>query len=114
MKMLFIGVGILENDVKKYVDNKGLTANGSFLGLRKDVYKLYQAMDTFILPSLFEGMPVVLVETKSSGFVCLVGLVADNIIRQIKVADNIHFLPTDSGMHMGAGNRKIHFRSRKR
>lgn len=41
-----------------------------FLGQRSDVNELFQAMDVFCLPSLYEGLPVVGVEAQASGLPC--------------------------------------------
>ena len=43
-----------------------------FTGLRKDVADLMQAMDVFAFPSLYEGMPVTLIEAQASGLPCVI------------------------------------------
>ena len=52
----WIGSGELDDQLRAYVEKKGLGKVVSFLGSRDDVQDLYQAMDVFFLPSLFEGL----------------------------------------------------------
>lgn len=69
--LLLIGVGEKLDDIKKYVEKLGLSEQVRFLGNRPDVDELYQAMDVFVMPSLFEGLPVVGVEAQFSGLPCI-------------------------------------------
>lgn len=66
-----IGEGKLESDIKQLVKKGNLEQKIKFLGLRKDVNELYQAMDLFLLPSLYEGLPVVGIESQISGLNCI-------------------------------------------
>ena len=63
-----------------------------FLGVRKDIPELLAAMDLFLLPSIFEGLPVTLIETQASG---LPALVSDRVTREMDKAGLIRFLPLD-------------------
>ena len=69
--LLLIGEGGLTADVKKQVAEKGLKDCVRFLGNRTDVNRLYQAMDVFVLPSRYEGLPVVGVEAQAAGLPCI-------------------------------------------
>ena len=68
--LLIIGVGEKEEEVRKQVADLGLTDSVKFLGKRSDVSELYQAMDAFVMPSHFEGVPVVGVEAQFSHLPC--------------------------------------------
>ena len=59
-----------------------------FLGLRGDVNELLQAMDVFLFPSLFEGLPVSLVEAQASGVMCYIsdGVPKESILVDENVA----------------------------
>jgi glycosyltransferase involved in cell wall biosynthesis len=69
--LLYIGIGPMENEVKKYASSKGLDDAIMFLGMRNDVNELLQAMDVFLLPSLYEGLGIVLIEAQASGLPCI-------------------------------------------
>ena len=67
-----------------------LTDRVIFAGVRSDLPALYAAMDAFLLPSLFEGLPVVLVEAQAAGLPCFV---ADSVDRGAAFGPGCHFLP---------------------
>lgn len=74
--VLLVGEGETMNEIKEKVSQKGLDGSIIFLGLRTDVPDLMQAMDVFILPSLYEGLPVSIIEAQASGLPCLI---SDNV-----------------------------------
>lgn len=61
-----------------------------FAGVRSNMQSFYDAMDAFLLPSLFEGLPVVLVEAQTAGLPCFV---ADTVDRGAAFTDRVRFLP---------------------
>lgn len=69
--LLLVGIGELQEVIKQKVYNLGLQNSVIFLGARNDVNKLYQAMDVFVLPSHYEGLPVVGVEAQAAGLPCI-------------------------------------------
>ncbi|WP_317395478.1 glycosyltransferase family 1 protein [Faecalicoccus pleomorphus] len=64
--LLLIGKGELLEEVKAYVAQKSLSGCVQFLGVRDDVNKLYDAMDVFVFPSIFEGLGIVAIEAQES------------------------------------------------
>lgn len=66
-KLLLVGDGETLEEVKNKVKLKGLDHAVIFTGIRADVSKLMQAMDVFVMPSWFEGLPVTLVEAQAAG-----------------------------------------------
>jgi len=70
-KLLLIGNGPLEEEIKNRVKELNLNDSVIFLKNRSDVNELYMAMDVFILPSLFEGLGIVAVEAQAAGTPCL-------------------------------------------
>lgn len=66
-KLLFVGTGSLENKIKEKVLKEGLKGKVIFLKNRRDLDKIYCAMDAFLFPSLFEGLGIVAVEAQTAG-----------------------------------------------
>ena len=62
----------------------GIYDSVSFLGVQKDTSIWYQAMDVFLMPSLFEGLPVVGIEAQASGLPCVF---SDTITDEILLSD---------------------------
>lgn len=71
-KILLIGDGELKEGILNELSNWGLNKYVIYLGLQDDVSLWLNIMDVFILPSLYEGLPVVLVEAQSTGTPCIV------------------------------------------
>ena len=87
--LLLIGKGELENEILQIVKNKKLENHVKFLGERDDVNNLFQAMDLFLLPSLFEGLPVVGVEAQASDLQCIF---SDKITKEVRLLDKTIFI----------------------
>lgn len=85
----WIGSGPLMGRVKAYIEEKNATSYIRLFGSRNDIADLYQAMDLFFLPSLFEGLPVTGVEAQAMGLPCLV---SDNITSQFICTDLVSSL----------------------
>ena len=66
-RLILVGDGPLRPGIEEIVAERGLADRVLFLGDRKDVAALYQAMDMFLLPSLYEGLPMVGVEAQCAG-----------------------------------------------
>lgn len=70
--LLLVGGGDLYPKVAEKVRSLGLEKYVIFTGVRSDVPALMQAMDIFVFPSLYEGLPVTLIEAQASGLPCYV------------------------------------------
>lgn len=81
-------------NAKKQVKDYGIEDKVLFLGMRKDVPDLMQAMDLFILPSRFEGLPLVGIEAQAIGLPCLF---SDNITQELKIMDNVKYCSLEDG-----------------
>ena len=84
-ELILVGTGPLEDKVKSKVVEKGLSDCVHFLGNRKDMNRIYQAMDVFVFPSLFEGLGIVAIEAQAAGvpIVCSEGLPPETDITPI-------------------------------
>ncbi len=89
-KLLLVGTGDLEYTIKEKVANLGLTDDVIFYGTTNKVYEVMQAIDSFVLPSLFEGLGIVLIEAQSAGLYCTA---SSEVPQLAKITDNMQFLP---------------------
>lgn len=67
VKLLLIGDGPLKKSVEKKVSDLGLENRVIFTGMRNDVHNLLALMDVYVLPSLYEGVSVSLMEAQAAG-----------------------------------------------
>lgn len=88
-RLVLIGDGELKNDIECYSIEKGLKDKVIFYGNSKEVPKLLQAMDLFLLPSLYEGLPFVLVESQAAA---LPAVISDTITKEVKCTDYIKYM----------------------
>ena len=93
-QLLLIGRGEGLDAARDLARDLGIGAKVRFLGLRRDIDRLLQAIDLFVFPSFFEGLPVAVVEAQDSGtkVVC-----SDRVSAEAKLCDNLWFLPLESG-----------------
>lgn len=79
--LLLVGEGVLRPSIQEKVAQLGIAERTIFAGLRSDVPQLMSgAMDLFLFPSLFEGVPVALLEAQASGLPCLISdLISDEV-----------------------------------
>lgn len=92
--LLLGGTGVELKEVQVLVKKKGLEGAVHFLGWRSDTDRLYQAMDFFLLPSRFEGLPVVGVEAQCTKLPCVF---SDSVTKETKIQDHSWFLPLSDG-----------------
>lgn len=93
-KLLLISDGPRYEQVKEKVAGLGLQDAVIFAGRRSDVAGIYSAMDLFILPSCWEGLPLVIVEAQMNG---LPVLISDVVTKAAKCTDRLYYKPLDHG-----------------
>lgn len=91
--LLLIGTGELKARIKKKVKELNLEDAVVFTGVRKDIPQLLCAMDIFVFPSLFEGLPNTVVEAQATGLPCVI---SNKITKEVKITENIFYLPIDN------------------
>lgn len=67
VKFVLVGDGVLRSELENRVDRDGLKDHFLFLGFRRDVHRIMRAFDLFVLPSLYEGLPNVVLEAMAVG-----------------------------------------------
>ncbi len=88
--MFFVGRGPLEDEIKEQIKEYGLTNHVFCLGVLNNVQELLPAIDAVIMPSLYEGIPVSLIEAQASG---TPAVISTNISRDVDLGLGlIHFL----------------------
>ncbi len=88
--LLLIGEGELIDEVKNKAKQIGIDDKVVFYGKTSEVFNLMQAMDAFVFPSLYEGLPVAGVEAQAAG---LPFFIADSITKELRMTDNCFYLP---------------------
>lgn len=91
--LVLVGEGPLEKEAKRKVHAMNLDDCVLFLGAHNDIEKYYQAFDAFVLPSFYEGMPVVGIESQAAGLPCVY---SDAVTKDVKLLDTTKMLNINS------------------
>lgn len=83
-RLLIVGDGNLKEELVNYASKLNISKYVSFLGQRNDVEQLLQVMDIFVLPSLYEGLPVIGIEAQAAGLPCLF---SDEITKEVDICN---------------------------
>lgn len=88
--LMLVGTGELEEKIRVKTQLMGLSDCVYFTGVRSDVPALLSAMNVFVFPSLYEGMPNTLIEAQATGLPCVA---ADTITREANITGLVDYLP---------------------
>lgn len=95
-KLLLVGGGEGMTAIQQKVEKLGLKDSVIFTGVRPDVNRLLQAMDVFVFPSLYEGLPVTMVEAQAAGLPCVISdkvpdecIVTEGLVTVQKLSDSV-------------------------
>lgn len=97
--LLLVGDGPLRPQIEAEINEKALADKVILAGSQNDVWKYYQAMDVFVMPSHYEGLPVSMVEAQTAGLPCLV---STNVPRESAITDLVHFEDLNSDIDIWA------------
>lgn len=89
-RLVLIGNGPLEQYLKEVIAQKKLQDHVKMLGSITNVYDYIQAFDIFIMPSLFEGFPLTMLEAQANGLPCLI---SNTITKEVDITDLVSRLP---------------------
>ncbi len=89
-KLILVGVGEKQEEIKELVRLYDMKKNVIFAGLQDEIELYYSAFDVFLMPSLYEGLPIVGIEAQSMGLRCLF---SDQIDKQIIITDRAKMIP---------------------
>ena len=91
--LIMIGAGDLLENVKNKVKELKIENRVLFLSPNSEVDKYYSAMDALIFPSLYEGMPNVVIEAQATGLSCLL---SDTITKDVNISGLVSFMSLDN------------------
>lgn len=97
--LVIIGDGPKQEEMKHRCEELQITDSVTFTGRVSNVHELVQACDIMLLPSLYEGLPNVVLEWQIAG---LPALVSDRVTRECKATELVRFLPIDKGASLWA------------
>jgi len=110
-RLLLVGRGELEDEIHQQVENLGLNGTVIFCGIRSDIPRILSAMDVFLFPSLYEGMPNTVVVAQATGLPCVI---ADTITKEADLTGLVNYLPLSAPAEYWAsivlqniGNRRV-------
>lgn len=92
-KLILVGKGNLIDVIREKAILLNLEENILFLGERSDIADLIQAMDVFVFPSIYEGLPVSLIEAQASGIPIVA---SDSITKNVNITNLITFISLSS------------------
>lgn len=88
--LMLVGKGELEDKIKEKIKSLNLEDSVIFTGVRSDIPALLSAMDVFVFPSFYEGMPNTVIEAQATGLPCLI---ADTITKEANVTGLVRYMP---------------------
>lgn len=93
-KLMFVGNGELKDKIMKKVKNYHLTDKVIFTGEIVEVQDYYNAFDSFLFPSIFEGLGISLIEAQANGLTCLV---SENVPKAAKLTNTVIYINLNDG-----------------
>lgn len=88
-KLLIVGEGNLLNEVKKRADDYKIGDKVLLVGKKMDAFKYYSAFDILVMPSIYEGLSITMVEAQVNGLKCIT---SDNVDKNSNLTGNVKFI----------------------
>lgn len=98
-RLVLVGQGVQFPAVQKKIQEYKIDKRVILLGARSDIPELLQAMDVFVLPSLYEGFPVSVTEAQAAGLPCVI---SDKVPLECKITDEVEQIPLSDGARVWA------------
>ena len=90
--LVLIGEGELKQDILEKIKELNIGQNVILLGPKKNVNEYFMAFDKLIFPSLFEGMPNVIIEAEASGLPCYI---SSTITKEANITGLVKYIDLD-------------------
>lgn len=97
--LLLLGDGPLKNEIQTKAKELGLENSVIFAGIRSDVPRFLSAMDCFIFPSFYEGMPNTVIEAQATGLPCII---SDTITRNADITGLVDYVSLEQSSNQWA------------
>lgn len=111
-KLMLVGDGDLRKQVEEKVNQYNIVNNVIFCGMQSNVSDYLSAMDIFLFPSIWEGMPLSVIEAQASGLKCFLSNRIDNAVN---VTDSVEFYALEDDAYSWASKiRKMDARVNNR
>lgn len=98
-RLLLVGNGELRQQMEQLAEELHIRDRVIFAGLRSDVDRMLQAMDVFVFPSLYEGLPLSIVEAQAAGLPCLI---SDKVPIECRKTELVTQIPLDASPEVWA------------
>lgn len=92
--LMIVGEGPCRQKIEAQIQVLGLEQYVIMTGVREDIPQLLGAMDIFLFPSLWEGLPVTVIEAQAAGLPCLV---SNKVTDEVAITEAVTYLPIDEG-----------------
>lgn len=94
-RLMLVGDGDLRAEITQKISALKLEDGVILTGVQPNVNELLMAMDVFLFPSLWEGLPVTMIEAQATGLHCVAS--RDNVTAEVAVTDLVEFVPLEAG-----------------
>lgn len=98
--LLLVGDGPLRSMIEQKASDLGISDKVIFAGNQKDIYKYYDAMDCFVYPSRYEGLPGTVIEAQASGLRCII---SDSICEEVDITELLTIRDLNDSAYNWAG-----------
>lgn len=98
-KLVLVGDGNLKEQIIKKAKDLNIYEDIIFTGVRKDIPNILQMLDVIVMPSLFEGLPVTLIEAQAAG---LKIFASDTITKETQLSDEVEFISLNTSPNQWA------------
>ncbi len=103
--LLMVGEGPLKDEIISLVKSKGLESKVTFYGTTNRSDIIYSAIDVFVFPSLFEGVPLTLIEAQASGLPCVISntiskeVALTKLVKMVPLPENDKWIDSINSVH---------------
>ena len=87
--LMLVGTGPMKGQIEDKIAKIGIKGSVIMTGVRSDVNELMQAMDAFVFPSFYEGLPVTVVEAQAAGLPCFV---SDTVTDEVCITELVKMM----------------------